>query len=75
MAQIRIELGTDAQTRRIVNAICRGGGYRGDPADQVAKLEFVRQAIIGNYILPTVRRVERGDAMAEIQLPAPPEIT
>jgi hypothetical protein len=60
--QITIDVPT-AQVARVVDAMCRAGGYPGDPDDQQARVAFAKQ-MVARYVRETVQKVEAADAFA-----------
>lgn len=62
MAQIVLDVPA-AQVGRVVDAMCKAGGYRGDPADDAARRAFTRQ-MLATYVRSVVATTERTAALA-----------
>ena len=60
MATISINI-PNAQVARVSNAMCKAGGYTGDPADNAAKNMFVKN-MVKDYVIGIVRGVEQSGA-------------
>lgn len=62
MAEILLTI-PDNQVARAVDALCKSGGYSGDPDDKPARRAFAR-SVLANFVRQTVMQAERQEALA-----------
>lgn len=75
MAQIVLNI-PNSEARRVVDALCKVGGYAGDPNDQQERNEFARR-VVAQQVRLLVGQVEVTQARvaAQAEVVAPLDIT